>query len=617
MGFTGRCRGFVTAIRGKLAARRLALTAAVGIALGVFSSPAAAQSSANVLLVVNESSPDSIRVGDHYARVRAIPANQIVRLKTTATETIARAEYERSIELPIIQWLSKHLLQDQVLFIVLTKGVPLRVDGTGGLAGTISSVDSELTLLYRKMTGSNVLATGRIDNPYFLRDRPLAQARPFSRADHDIYLVTRLDGFTADDVVKLIDRGAKPSRDGQVVLDQKATVLDAGGDKWLDEAARKLSDLGQSARVQLESTRQIASTAQPVLGYFSWGSNDPANQRRQMGLSFSAGAIGGMFVSTDGRTFREPGTAWKPAPAGSSTGGQSLVGDLIREGITGVSGNVSEPYLDAIVRPQILFPSYFAGFTLAESYYLAMPFLSWQTIVIGDPLCAPFLAAPVAQDRLHKGIDAETSLPALFAERRLRTMATLDLKREAVKLHFKAMSLVAQGRPDADVEAVLVRAADLEPRLTPAHMMLADILTKRGDYDAAIGRFRAVLKTDPNNIAALNNLAYYLADKKNLPAEALVPAEKAYRLSKQAPVVADTLGWVYFKLNNIEAARPLIERAAEVLKTVVDVQIHAATLSAAVNDPVRARSYLDTVLKLDPTAAERADVKAVLARIKG
>ena len=33
---------------------------------------------------------------------------------------------------------------------------------------------------------------------------------------------------------------------------------------------------------------------------------------------------------------------------------------------------------------------------LAESFYLAMPYVSWQTVVIGDPLCAPFRKAPIS-----------------------------------------------------------------------------------------------------------------------------------------------------------------------------------------------------------------------------
>ena len=75
------------------------------------------------------------------------------------------------------------------------------------------------------------------------------------------------------------------------------------------------------------------------------------------------GAIAGMFVSTDGRTFKEPPAAWTIGPwtdrarffAGSP---QSLAGDLIREGVTGVAGHVAEPFLDATIRPDILFPAY-------------------------------------------------------------------------------------------------------------------------------------------------------------------------------------------------------------------------------------------------------------------
>ena len=172
---------------------------------------------------------------------------------------------------------------------------------------------------------------------------------------------------------------------------------------------------------------------------------------------------------------------------------------MIREGITGISANVAEPYLDAIVRPQILFPAYLSGYTMAEAYYLAMPYLSWQTIIVGDPLCAPFLAAPLPQERIHSGINPELSLPAHFGERRLAAVPAFDLNREAIKLHVKALSLRAQGKPETEVEAVFQRAADLEPRLVAAHMILADMAAARGSVDAAIAHYRLALKDRPES----------------------------------------------------------------------------------------------------------------------
>ena len=75
---------------------------------------------------------------------------------------------------------------------------------------------------------------------------------------------------------------------------------------------------------------------------------------------------------------------------------------------------MAEPYLDATIRPNILFPAYVSGFNLAESFYLAMPFLSWQTVVIGDPLCAPFARKALQPSDIDRGLDPTTEMPVHF-----------------------------------------------------------------------------------------------------------------------------------------------------------------------------------------------------------
>src|SRR4029453_11965123 len=111
----------------------------------------------------------------------------------TATEDVVQpAAFMATIQLPIVQALNKANLQDRILYIVLTKGIPLRIAGTGGQDGTVASVDSELTLLYRRMTGAAAPTRGRIDNPYFLGTRPLTGAKLFTHRDQDVFLVSRL-----------------------------------------------------------------------------------------------------------------------------------------------------------------------------------------------------------------------------------------------------------------------------------------------------------------------------------------------------------------------------------------------------------------------------------------
>jgi uncharacterized protein (TIGR03790 family) len=576
---------------------------------------ATAQSGENVLLVINAQSPASVEIGEYYVAKRSIPAANIIRISTAAGDAISRADYERTIESPLAAFLTRQSLQDQILYIVLTKDIPLRISGTAGRDGSIASVDSELTLLYRKLLGVSPPVVGRIANPLFLGERDLSAAKPVTRYLTDIYLVTRLDGFTTADAKGLIDRSVAATPTGTFVLDQKATIVDAGGDAWLETAAERLKAVAPKNQVLLEATRAIAAESAPVLGYYSWGSNDPANQLRDTGLTFAPGAIGGTYVSTDGRTLVEPPATWKPsAPSGGPVfrgSFQSLAGDLIRDGLTGVAAHVNEPYLDATVRPQILFPAYASGFNLAESYYMAIPFLSWQTIVIGDPLCRPFAATPLPQAEITKGMDPDAEMPGLFTERRMALLSsTGGLNPAALKMLLRKDARVARGEA-VDVEEVLIAAATLEPRLVAAHAQLAILYDGQKAYDKAIDRYRRIVALVPDDIMALNNLAYTLAEHGGAAKEALSYAERAYRVSKQAPLVTDTLGWVYHRMGDNLTAAAYLEQALRALPTHPDVLIHAATVHAALKDFPRARNELLAASKLGSAVTDREDYKAL------
>jgi uncharacterized protein (TIGR03790 family) len=328
-----------------------------------------------------------------------------VRIRTEPFEEIDRETFRREVAQPIADHLLRYHLPDQVLVIVLTKGVPLKVRGTGSGTGTQASVDSELTLLYRELVQGLGPLEGAIRNPCFTPGAPVA----FTRADHDIYLVTRLDGYTWEDIRGLIDRATTPARHGKFVLDQTAPIPAGGappGDGWLRESARRLKDF----EVVLEQSSRVVTGETDVMGYASWGSNDPAITTRAPGFRWLPGAISSWFVSTSARTFTAPPAGWTIG-SGYAGSGQSLIGDLIAEGVTGVVGYVYEPYLESTARPQIFLPACRAGFTLAESFYMSLPGLSWQPVVVGDPLVAPF--APTATTAR-----AQPSGVLLFLQRR-------------------------------------------------------------------------------------------------------------------------------------------------------------------------------------------------------
>jgi uncharacterized protein (TIGR03790 family) len=352
------------------------------LALGAFAATAGAQGPENVLVVVNRNVPASGRIADYYAARRRIPPSNICPIPAPAVEEVARAEYVAAVEKPVAACLESRGLAERILYIATTLGVPLKIRGRLGRDGDAASVDSELALLYSKRQGRETPLEGPAPNPFY-RQRDT----PFTHPRFPIYLVTRLAAFDEATVRAMIDRSLAAANRGRFVLDAKSAE-DRSGDEWLRTAALLLP----AERVLLEETPKVVEGVRDVIGYASWGSNDPGRRRRRLGFGWLPGAIMTEYVSTNGRTLAGPPADWelgvwrdrKTYFAGSP---QTLATDYLEEGATGAAGHVYEPYLAYSPRPDVLFPAYFSGRTLAESYYLAIPALSWMTVVLGDPLC--------------------------------------------------------------------------------------------------------------------------------------------------------------------------------------------------------------------------------------
>jgi uncharacterized protein (TIGR03790 family) len=356
----------------------LRLLALLGAAAAAF-----AQTPANLLLVINQSSEVSRHIGDYYIRQRAIPPANVCRLRVTDAEDVDWSIYESQIEQPIAAFLKQANLQDQVLYIATTLGVPLRVTGKGsGQTTETAAVDSELTLLYAKMHGTKFARAGFVANPFFQK-----RDQAFRLSHFPIYLVTRLAGYDFEDVKGEIDRALKARNRGKFVIDLSANDENIGN-KWLRAAALLLPP----DRLILDESEKVLYNQKDVIAYAAWGSNDKHRHQRHLGFEWLPGAIATEFVSTNGRTFKRPPenwniSTWGDKPLWFAGAPQTLTADYIHDGATACSGHVAEPYLGTTPRPDYFLPAYFNGRTLAESYYMAIPALSWQNIVVGDPLC--------------------------------------------------------------------------------------------------------------------------------------------------------------------------------------------------------------------------------------
>ena len=345
-----------------------------------------AQKPENVLVVMNAKSPESKQIAEYYMKKRAVPVSNVCTISTAPVEEINRHVYDTEVSAAIGKCLTSRKLTETILYIVTTLGVPLKISGSGGHLGDCASVDSELALLYSTIKGAKYALPGAVNNPFYRQ-----RETPFQHSAFPIYLVTRLAAYDVNEVKSMIDRSLDARNKGKFVIDLNGPD-DTEGNDWLRNAAIFLP----KDRVILDTTYKVLTNQSEVIGYASWGSNDKNRKKRFLNFQWLPGAIMTEYVSTNGRTFVRPPAGWElgatwavlDRPKWFAGSPQSLSADYIHEGATGASGHVYEPYLTYCPRPDLLLPAYFSGRTLAESYYLSIPGLSWQNIVIGDPLCS-------------------------------------------------------------------------------------------------------------------------------------------------------------------------------------------------------------------------------------
>ncbi|MFA5495272.1 MAG: tetratricopeptide repeat protein [Porticoccaceae bacterium] len=89
------------------------------------------------------------------------------------------------------------------------------------------------------------------------------------------------------------------------------------------------------------------------------------------------------------------------------------------------------------------------------------------------------------------------------------------------------------------------------------------VSAKQGDIAAAEVDLRAILAVDPNNATALNTLGYTLADLTDRHQEAIEMITQALALEPDNPAIIDSLGWVHYRMGNLDKAIEYLRAAYE------------------------------------------------------
>lgn len=490
------------------------------LALGAVAATAAENPAERVVVVANSNDPDSLRIARHYAERRGVPAANIIALPMATTETITWREFVLGVWQPLqdalVQrgWIDgiamkltdtagrrKYAMSGhRIAYLVTCRGVPLRIDHDPALAAEHApyttqrtefrtnrgAVDAELSLLAAGTYNINAF----VRNPLFLSE----QANTFEATQ--VVKVSRLDGPAAGDVLALIDRTLQAEQHG---LMGRAYVDLTGphkqGERWLESVAGQLEDLHFDLEVNRRSGTFPAGNRfdSPAL-YFGWYAGNVNGPFQLPNFRFPPGAVAVHIHSYSAHTLRSATAGW--------------AGPLIARGAAATTGAVYEPYLELMHQPHLLLRRLALGETLGDAAYYAMQVLSWQNVLIGDPLYRPF-----AQSHEKQWRDRD-ELPALLrpyvALREMHRMETAgkpdealalgraELKRQpslAVGLRV-AQLLVAQER-SAEAAVALGFASKVEPRRTDEwglQQAAAELFATNGAPALAVETYVRLLK---------------------------------------------------------------------------------------------------------------------------
>ena len=364
-----------------------------------------------VLVVANDNSPESLALSRYYLKRRNIPKENLLHIRCTTKEVITRRAFERDIAFPLKKALAKDTFSKGIKCILLTYGIPLKIlakqasrhstnvpsskkkgpsngvkeegspkrMGEKGPVTTVSSVDSEIMTI--KLYGRYHLE-GWLLNPLYIGKRPGGQS---SLPAKEIVMVSRIDGPDVKTAKRIIDDAIFSEENGlsgRACLDCRYTASqrEKGSDayhlfdRWIYESGLFLKARGFETKINQGPELFKKGECQGCAIYCGWYSL--ANYKDA--FTWRRGAIGYHIASGECESLHGNNRQWCRM--------------ILKKGASVTIGPVSEPFVQAFPPPHLFFRLLLDnGLSISEAYLFSCPMLSWQMVLLGDPLYRPFL----------------------------------------------------------------------------------------------------------------------------------------------------------------------------------------------------------------------------------
>ncbi len=354
------------------------------------------------MVVYNPAITGSEDVARYYQDFREIPEENLCSIFSLDPDAATAEQYE--------DWIKEmqgcaDVLGGRILYVVPVWGVPYTVSGRIddiGIPGVVATVSLDALAhpgveswdytfaIYAPLyqDGSSLTQESSGYKPAINLRRKPAVREPFPH----VYLVSRIDGSTAEDAMALVDRTAEAEFSAQLGALAGTVYVDgqygdvppttdlsgsyeAGewnmwGTRYLFEDLSWYNVHWDGNGVEL-GTEPALTTCPEALYYAGWYAYYNYNDC----FEWAPGAIGGHLDSCSACAFRTPG---------------SWAYGALQDGITATFGAVAEPYVAGMPEYDQFFLYLTSGVNFGEAAYESTIVGLWMMVWIGDPLYRPY-----------------------------------------------------------------------------------------------------------------------------------------------------------------------------------------------------------------------------------
>jgi len=319
----------------------------------------------NTIIVINQSSSNSIALGNYYCERRQIPPENVLRITWSGSLIYWDADtYHTNLVQPLLQAIANRGLSNQIHYVVLSMDLPFSSVSDSIYNGTTSA-------LFYGLKSNSVPSLQMLTNSYFASETAYADAKPTATFGYS-FLTTMITASNLADAKQIIDSGVNSDATfptAPVHLAKTSDPLRRIRYTAFDNALFNTRLRGNYQIIRTNSNSPYGLSG--LLGYQTGLMNYNASPN-----TFVPGAMADSLTSYGGVIF--------------GNNDQSSALGFLFAGAAGSYGTVTEPTANTSKFPSPQNYFYQArGFSLGECYYQSIN-LPYEGLIVGEPLAAPF-----------------------------------------------------------------------------------------------------------------------------------------------------------------------------------------------------------------------------------